>query len=190
MSNPRHAAPDIGGDINNGTGPFLFNPFAGRRLHHPPGAIQIGVNHSVPAFGGIIKGGLRELATSVVDQNIQLSEPGMNIVNEAVNLLRITDIELSNHNLAAETFEKRRRSLQFFRVAAADGEIGAQAREQGRNCTAKTTARPRHDNYLPGKQIRLEYSRVFPKLSFGKSETTNRHLSHFPPFQTMFSRLL
>src|SRR3546814_18213311 len=75
MRGLRHAAFDIRDDVDDVARRSVRPPALGRLLHHPPGAVEIGVDDGEPALAGEIDRVLRKLASGVVDQRIKSAEP-------------------------------------------------------------------------------------------------------------------
>src|SRR5262245_54567292 len=71
MGDARHAAPEVGDNIDNRSRRLVLDPRPRTGLHHVPGAIEVVVNHCRPTLGFEVERWLRELATGIVDENIE-----------------------------------------------------------------------------------------------------------------------
>src|SRR3546814_6595050 len=90
MRGLRHAAFDIRDDVDDVARRSVRPPALGRLLHHPPGAVEIGVDDGEPALAGEIDRVLRKLASGVVDQRIKAAERSEEHTSELQSLMRIS----------------------------------------------------------------------------------------------------
>src|SRR5690606_41459598 len=109
----------ISGDVADDAGIFLLNPLAGRRLHHPPGSVVVGIDHSVPPLRGEIESRLRKLAAGVIDQHIEPPEALMHALDKGLYLIGAADSELPGHDLAAEDRKSTRLNSSHVKISYA-----------------------------------------------------------------------
>src|SRR5260221_10093440 len=72
-------------DIDDAAGVLLVAPALGGRLHHVPGAVQIGVDDRVPALDRKIDRGLRKLPAGAVDETVDTAVRGPHRVKQRVD---------------------------------------------------------------------------------------------------------
>ena len=104
-----------------------------RGLHHPPGAIEIGIYDSVPALRRKIQSGLRKLPSRVVDQNVDRPEFLIDRSYEIFDLFGVTDRHRHGKDLGTQTFEKFLGRRQFLLVTSIYRKICSELGKQGRN---------------------------------------------------------
>ena len=78
---------------------FVGNPVARRGLHHPPGAVEIGVYDRIPALWTELQRSLRKLAPSIVHQNVNRPEFLVRPGDKILDLFRLPDGHGHSENL-------------------------------------------------------------------------------------------
>src|SRR5690606_668624 len=122
------------------------------RLHHVPGAIEIGVDDRVPAFDGDVERRLAELAARIVDQAVQPAPALPGVSDGSGTLLRIAYVQLAGRCLASGLPDQLASLLQQILPPAADQDFRPDAGEPQGDFPANARAASGNDSGLPGEK--------------------------------------
>ena len=100
MGDAHGTAARDGANVHDRSGPVACDPLPRRRLHHIPGPVEVRFDHRSPAFGRDIDGGQWELASGVVDDEVDSPLLIVRSGEQLGHLLGVADGRL--HGLAAD----------------------------------------------------------------------------------------
>ena len=134
-------------DVDDAARLLCIAPALRCRLHHEPGAVEVGVDDGVPALHREIDRGLWELSAGAVDQDVEPALPGPDLLEQRGHRLRIADVDGMAAGREAMRRDRRDERVDFFRAAAGNDHMRAKPCEQpGRRAAdASCAARNQHD---------------------------------------------
>src|SRR5262245_30343772 len=153
MGDAGHAAPEIGDDVDDHARRLALDPGSRGGLHHVPGAVEVVVDHRRPALWREVERHLRELAASIVDENVEASALAPYIGEEGRTPRVIAYVEGFGVEPRAETLEEGFGLRQSVLVAPQNGEIGAETGKQRGDGEAEAAAGAGDDHGLALEEI-------------------------------------
>ena len=122
--------------------------------YHPPGAVQIGVDHGPPALDGEVDGVLCELAAGIVDEMVEPAVLFEDAGEERPYGLRVADIADRRIQVEAAFPELRLQRVEPSPVPADDDHPCAEPGKQDRRRLAEPAAAARDQRRLACEQVR------------------------------------
>ena len=153
MGDVRQAPPDIRHDVDDVSLLAALPPVAGGLLHHVPGAVEIGVDHGLPALDRKVDRLLRKLPARVVDQHIQPALFLPHLPHQGFHLFRVADGHGLGHHGRPQLGEALFGDGQLFRIAPANHHGCAQPREEIGDALADAAPRAGNQHHLSRKEI-------------------------------------
>ncbi len=169
MRNPVQPARRHHHDVDDIARAARVAPFLRRCLHHVPAAVQVGVDHRVPAAGRDVDGRLRELAAGAVDQNIHRA-PGPDPVPERLDRGAVAHVQHIAAGAVAGVAQRRDQRVDLVGLAAGDDDLGAHARVKPRHRPAQPARAARDHRHLPRQRIGRKHHAVRRKFRVGQAE--------------------
>jgi hypothetical protein len=139
-----------------------------RRLHHVPGAAEVGVDHGVPALDRKIDRGLRKLSAGAVDETVDAAVRGPHRVEQCVDGLRLPDVGDMGGGFEVSASQLSGEGVELVSIAPDNGDMRAEPCEQPAYCPPDAAAAARHHNNLAVERIDGEHGRMDRKLGVGE----------------------